>query len=295
MKKLSLKMCILIFILFFCFSFLMAKESLDPIKKSMIVVSILPQIEFVEKIAGDKFSVIAIVGLGSSPHNYEPTPQQILKISKAKAYFSIGIEFEKALISKIKASFPQLEIFEVNKNVKLRLMEKHSHENEHEEEGFDPHIWLGYEQVKVILTNVLAALIELDPDGKEYYEKNYLTYKKEIDETFDLLSRRLAPFKGKTVFVYHPAFGYFLDNFGLKQKSFEIRGKEPSQRQLIELIKEAKREEVKAIFVQKQFSKTSAKKIADAIKGKVIEVDPLDPNWLKNIKYMGEKIIEAFQ
>ncbi len=237
---------------------------------------------------------------GSSPHYYEPTPKQMLLISKAQTWLSIGIDFERTLKPKIKSSHPNLKIIDLTNGIKYRTLEEHDHEDHHDEdkknkvhETIDPHIWLGYEQVKIILTNTLIALKEISPENSKIFEQNYKKYIKEIDNTFSELKIKLKPMNGKTIFVYHPAFGYLFDTFGIKQKAFEVRGKEPTQKEIITLIEEIKKEKTRVIFVQKQFSKNAAKIIAKSIGGKVIEIDPLEQKWLENIKYMGNILLEA--
>lgn len=287
------------FILYFFIFWLIFCDSAQAFRKPSVVVSILPQIEFVKRIAGDKVDVTALVGQGTSPHSYEPTPRQMVEISKAKIWFTIGIDFERALLPKVKSMYTGLKIVDTKQGVKYRFLEEHSDEEDEihsaKEEIKDPHIWLGYEQAKIILKNILEALKELSPENKVSFQENYNKYINEIDNTFELLFKELNPFKGKTIIVYHPAFGYFLDNFGIKQKAFEIRGKEPTQKEIVALIKEAKKEKVKVIFVQKQFSRTAAEKIAKAIDGEAVEIDPLAQNWLQNIKYMGESILKGLK
>lgn len=121
-----------------------------------------------------------------------------------------------------------------------------------------------------------------------YFRDNYSRYIAEIDSVFARLAKELAPYRGTTVYVYHPSFGYFLDNFGIIQESVEMGGKEPTQKNLAALIKKAQKEKVKVIFVQKQFSKTAAQTVAGAIGGIVIEIDPLAQDWLQNISAMGK-------
>ncbi|MGC8764777.1 MAG: metal ABC transporter solute-binding protein, Zn/Mn family [Brevinematia bacterium] len=264
--------------------------------KPIIIVSILPQHEFVTRISGEKVKVVTLAGVGASPHDYEPSPLQMAEIGKASAYFTINVEFERGILPKIKSLYPSLRIYDTAKNVEYRNIESHSDEKEnHKKEIIDPHIWLGYKQVKTMLSNILEALIEITPENASFYRKNYKAYISEIDRTFSALSNKLSPHRGKTIFVFHPAFGYLFDSFGLKQESIELGGKEPSQKHIVEIVKKAKKENVKIIFVQKQFSKIAAEKIAKAIDGKIVEIDPLAQNWLENINYIGNTISEALK
>jgi len=277
-----------------------------PASTPMVVVSILPQSEFVARVAGDKVKILTLVGPGASPHNYEPTPRQMADLSGAALWLTIGgVEFEKAFLPKVKALYPRIKIADTTIGVRYRALESHSHEGEaatatvggdHEEEsGPDPHVWLGRDAVKAQLAAVTEALSALLPADAALFRKNHDAYVTEIDATFDALARELAPLKGKKVFVYHPSFGYFLDSFGILQEAVEVGGKEPTQKSLASLIAEAKADGAKVVFVQKQFSTNAARTIAAAIGGIVVEVDPLAPDWLANIKTMGEAMKRAIR
>jgi zinc transport system substrate-binding protein len=111
-----------------------------------------------------------------------------------------------------------------------------------------------------------------------------------MEEAFGDLRRKLAPLRGKTVFVYHPAFGYFLDEFGIIQEAVETGGKEPSPRVLGQLIEKARAEKVKVIFVQAQFPSEAARTAANAAGAELVSLDPLAADWLSNIRTMGEAL-----
>ncbi|MCX7821282.1 MAG: zinc ABC transporter substrate-binding protein [Brevinematales bacterium] len=275
-----------IFIIFFLITPLFAE-------KPVIIVSILPQVEFVERIAKDRVTIQVLAGKGANPHNYEPTPTQLLAMNKAKIWLAIGIDFERALKPKVSSLYHNIKIVDITNGVKYRKLEEHNHNEENEHLPYDPHIWLGYEQVKIIIYNTFIVLKDISPENSKFFEKNYKEYIKEIDETFSYLIKKLSPLRGKTVFVYHPAFGYFFDNFGIIQRSFEVRGKEPTQKEIVRLIEEMRIKNAKVILVQKQFSKNAAKIIARSIGGKVIEIDHLEKDWLKNIKNIGELMSEV--
>ena len=259
----------------------------------VIAVSILPQSEFVARIAGDKVKVLTLVGPGASPHNYEPTPRQMAELSGASVWLSIGVEFEKALLPKIKSLYPKLRIVDTVKDVVYRKLESHDHGEGgavDEAGGLDPHVWLGRDAVKAQLAATRDALIALKPSEAVIFSANHDAYLREIDSVFSLLAKELAPLRGGTAFVYHPSFGYFLDNFGIRQEAVEVGGKEPTQKTLALLIARAREDGAKIIFVQKQFSPAAARTVAKAIDGIVVEIDPLAPNWIENIGTMGEAL-----
>jgi len=138
--------------------------------------------------------------------------------------------------------------------------------------------------VKIQARNIQMALQQLDSLHRQEYEANLKAFLADLDRVDARISRSLAPFRGERMYVYHPAFGYFAEAYGLKQIPIEIEGKEPSARQLADLIDRAKRDKVKVMFVQPQFSRKGAEIIAKAIGGVVVPINPLAPDYLENME-----------
>ena len=107
--------------------------------KLTVFVSIAPQKYFVQQIAKDLVDVKVMVLPGADPHMYEPKPKQMVAISKAKLYFSIGIEFERANLSKIISTNPQIKVIPTDHGIKKIPMAAYHHHDEeeelHDEEG----------------------------------------------------------------------------------------------------------------------------------------------------------------
>ena len=264
--------------------------------KIIIAVSILPQQYFLTRIAGDRVESMVLVGEGQSPHSYDPSPLQMNRLSKAGAWILSGTDFEIGLEPKIHAQFPDLLLVHSTEGITFRELEEHHHEGDLEleesehENNIDKHTWLGRDPAKIIATHILDVLIKVDPAGRDIYEANYLSLIKDIDTEFDDLKLSLSSFSGQTVLVFHPAFGYFLDEFNLHQESIETGGKEPTPKVLKKLIDTARDDKASAIFVQAQFPVRAAKTVADAVGAEVVLLDPLDPDWLANIRTMGDAL-----
>jgi len=249
--------------------------------KITIFTSILPQEYFAERIGGDRVEVQALVTPGSSPATYEPTPRQMATLSEAKLFFRIGVPFENAFVPKIEGATEGLRIINTRAGITLR--------------GNDPHIWLSPRLVKVQARTIAEALIEADPTGKGTYEENLAAFLKDLDALDTDLAEALAPVKGKTFMVFHPAWGYLADAYGLRQEPIEFEGKEPSGQQLARMIEKARDEGVRVIFVQPQFDMGSAERIAEAIGGVVVPIDPLARDYVGNLQRVAATIREALQ
>lgn len=256
-------------------------------KDLTILVSVLPQKQIVERIAGDTAQVTALIPPGYSPATYEPSTQDLRTISDAHLYFRIGhIPFEKQNISRFAELNPDLNIVDSSANNQLRKIEEHHHEDE----TTDPHVWLAPLMVQKQAEIIKDTLTSIKPEHASIYEENFAKLSTELEKIDQKLSETFAPMQGETILVYHPAFGYLADHYGFVQEHIEIEGKSPSINELQEIIAKAKSENVKVIFVQKQFSTDAAKAIADNIDGTVVEIDPLAADYLGNIISMAETI-----
>jgi len=281
-----------------------AKTSSAASDKPVIAVSILPQQYFLERIGGDRVTALVLVGPGQDPHSYEPSPKQMADLASARVWIRSGTDFETALAPKITSLYPALKVVDGTEGVTFRPMEAESaHEDEGEHEGeeavhghdgnIDRHTWLGKEPAKLMAAHIRDALSEADPTGRETYERNFEALVADIDAVYGELAVSLAPLSGKTVLVFHPAFGYFLDEFDIRQESVETGGKEPTAKALTALTEKAKAEGTPAIFVQAQFPVNAAKNIAEAVGAEVVMLDPLAPDWLGNIKSMGAALVKG--
>ncbi len=258
-----------------------------------VFVSIVPQKYFLEKIGGGFVTVSVMVRPGASPAVYEPKPAQMVALSKARIYFAIGVPFEAVWLERIAAANPKLIVVHTEHGIQKRPMRAHHHREEgiaireksHDHQIEDPHIWLSPPLVTVQARNILDALCRIDPSHSAAYEMNYKQFIIELVE-LDAEIRRIfaGQRKGTEFMVFHPAWGYFAEAYGLEQIPIEMEGKEPKPAELQELIEHARRRGIRIIFVQPQFSARSAKTIAKAIGGEVAYADPLTSDWAENLR-----------
>ncbi|GHT56369.1 hypothetical protein FACS1894109_05100 [Spirochaetia bacterium] len=236
---------------------------------------------------------MVLVGPGQNPHNYEPTPKQMTALAEAQFWLLSGAEFEIGLRPKIESLFPRLIIVDGTAGVSFRSLEDHEDDGDHDDSNIDRHTWLGSEPAKIMAAHIRDALSMIDEGGASLYAENYAALIHDIDTEFGLLREELASLRGSVVFVYHPSFGYFLDEFGIEQRAIETGGKEPGPRDLTRIMEEARREGAAAIFVQAQFPVQAAQTAAASIGAELAALDPLSPDWLANVRVMGEALKKA--
>jgi zinc transport system substrate-binding protein len=254
-----------------------------------VVVTILPQAEFVQRIAGERCRITVMVPPGADPHTYEPTPSKLVEVSTAQMYIKVGspIEFELSWMNKILSMNENMLVVDSSKGIIL------INSTDEDEPGMDPHIWTSVRNTEIIVQNIYQGLIQIDPSNKTYYENNTNLYLQELHTLDENITEILSEKIHRTFMVYHPAWGYLAKDYDLEQLSIEKYGKEPTPQQLEQLIDEARVENISVIFVSPQFNTRSAETIANEIQGRVIVVDPLAENYIENMQKIARAFAEA--
>jgi zinc transport system substrate-binding protein len=266
-----------------------------------VFVSVLPQKTFVERVGGGRVQVQALVRPGDSPHTYDPTPRQVAALAEADLYVAVGGTFEDAWMDRIRATNPGMRILDSSEGLSLRAMDSEDDDDgaEHGEghtqphQALDPHPWTSPPLVKQMAARIRDALSELDPASAPIYANNEAVFATELDDLDRDIRTQLAGLTNRRFMVFHPAWGYFADTYGLTQVPIEREGKEPGPRALVALIDQARREQVKAIFVQPQFSQKAAAQIASAIGGRVEVMNPLAADYIPNLRRVAAVLAEA--
>jgi zinc transport system substrate-binding protein len=270
-----------------------------------VFVSVLPLQTFTERVGGDRVEVHTMVQPGHSPATYEPTPRQIAALAAADLYVRVGVPFEDAWLKRIQATNPDMPILDLRDGLQLRRQEAHGHGDNDDDHGhthghgegaepMDAHVWTSPRLVRDMLVTLREEFTALDPAGAEGYAANQAAYDAELAELDAELSRRLAGLQQRSFLVYHPAWGYFADAYGLEQIPIEYQGKEPGARRLTTLIEQAKANDARVILVQPQFDQRAAKQVANAIDGRVEVVDPLSPDYAATLRRLAAIIADAY-
>jgi len=159
----------------------------------------------------------------------------------------------------------------------------------------DPHVWLSPPLLQAQSRRIAEALAKADPAHARDYARNQRALCGKLDFLDARIKKRLEPYRGRAFYVYHPAFGYFADRYGLRQEVVEVDGKSPAPRQLADYIRRAKADGVKTVFIQPQLDPKNAAAIAQSIGGKVETLDDLARDVVANLENIAAKIEAAFQ
>lgn len=259
-------------------------------EKPILTVTLEPLRYFTEAIAGDNYEVVSMVPKGSSPESYDPTPQQLVNLSKSQAYLRIGyIGFEQAWMKKLEANCPNMKVYDTSKGIDLIRDKGHWHGDHFHEGGVEPHVWNSTQNALIIADNIYQALCELDSTHQEDYQKRLDVLKQTIRQT-DANIHTLLENADSTFLIYHPALSYFARDYGLKQVSIEEGGKEPSPAQLKALIETCRNKNVHTIFVQQEFDQRNAQLIANELGVNIVSINPLSYDWVKEMFRIAEAL-----
>jgi len=254
-----------------------------------VFVSIQPQKNFVERVGGDHVRVSVMVGPGQSPATFEPRPRQMANLARARLYYRIGVPFELVWMDRIRAINPQLSVLDAREGIRLRPIEAaggqaeaHGHvagKRSHD----DPHIWLSPALVKIMAARLRDRLIELDSAHEGAYRANTEAFIADLSRLQQQIRQRLAGVKSRDFMVFHPSWGYFADEFGLRQIPIESEGKAPGASTLAQLMDQARQQQIGMIFVQPQFSQTQARALAQSVGARLVTIDSLAEDTIQNL------------
>ena len=282
-----------------CLAVLVLAVSASAAAPMVVFVSIVPQKYFVEQIGGDQVDVQVMVAPGASPHTYEPKPQQMAALSRARLYFAIGVPFEEAWLEKLAAANPGMRVVHTDHGIeKLPMTAGHHHghgDADHDPGGYDPHIWLSPPLVKQQAQAISAALAQSDPVNRASYAARHADFTSRLDHLHAELKALFSDKQGARFMVFHPSWGYLADTYGLEQVAIEVEGKKPKPAQIQALIEQARTSGITVIFAQPQFSAKSARLIAKEIGGEVIMADPLAADWMTNLRQLAHQLQRALR
>jgi len=276
------------------------RDASDATDRLRVFVSVLPQAYIVERVGGDLVEVSALVQPGQSEETYEVTPRQMDALSRAQLYFRVGMPFENALLPKIARTCPNLRVVDTREGVALLADtgcaqgdDHDDHDHGHAHGDWDPHIWMDPKRVKTQAATVAAALSEALPDARATFAAHLAALERDLDAAHERMATLLAPFHGRRIYVYHPAFAYFADAFGLEQVSVEFEGKEPGTRRVQQIVDAMKAEGARTIFVQPQFSRQTAAAVAQQTGAAIVELDPLSKDLIATLDHIARETVRS--
>lgn len=248
-------------------------DSVQKSDKIQIVASFYPLYFFAEQIGGDKVSVINITPAGVEPHEYEPTARNIATIENSRLLILNGGGLETWSGDIIKNIDPnRIEIIIAGDG----LFNQKSEENG--KSTADSHIWLSPILAQKIADKVSEALIQINSSNKDYYESNANALKAGLNDLDAAYRQGLSDCGERNIITSHNAFGYLAVEYGLNQVSIAglSPGAEPSPKELADIAKFVKDNNVKYILFESLANPKLANTLASETEAKTLELNPLE-------------------
>ena len=291
---LAISASVLVLVVVLAFSVASCEQREEASEKVGVVVTLLPQAEFVESVGGEKVEITVMVPPGVSPHTYEPVPSQMAALAGAEMYAKVGsgVEFELVWMDKLLAINKDILVVDCSRGIELQKMAD-EHEDEHG--ALDPHIWMSPRNAQIMVQNIYEGLAQVDPDNRVYYEQNRDAYFQKLNQLDQDIRDGLSRVANRSFMVYHPAFGYFAGEYNLTMLPIEKEGKEPTPAGLVNLIEQAKEHDIKVIFAEPQFNPQSAEVIAGAIEGRVIFINSLARDYIMNMRGLMDELVQVME
>lgn len=246
----------------------------EPVK---VIVSIHPLSDITKQIGKDKVIVKTLLPPAASPHNFEPTPKQMIEFRNAKIFIKIGagLEFWSDRIVKA-ASNKNLMVLDLSTDMPL-IYGTHEHKHGHAGQSADPHFWLDPVLAKRIVDRIANALIQIDAPNKKFYADNAEIYKKELDKLNKEIIQKVGKFMVKEYVTFHPAWNYFSMRYGLKVIGVieKAPGREPAPGDVARIVRELKKLNTRVVFAEPQLNPKIAEAIAKEANAKVLFLDPI--------------------
>ena len=233
-----------------------------------VVTTLFPLYDFARNVAGEKAEVTLLLPPGMEPHNFEPRPEDMVRIGKADLFVYTNPAMEPWAADIVKGVGAKgLLVVDASRGARLmKSGEEHGHEGEHHGgEGVDPHIWLDFANARVMVDNIAAALAEKDPANRDLYLANAKSYSAKLAALDEHYRAGLASC-AKRVFLHggHFAFGYLASSYGLRYESaFAVSANaEPTPARLAKLVRQVREEGLKYIYTEELIDPRTAETIA---------------------------------
>ena len=268
-----------------------------PVKEKLqITVSIAPQAWLVKALAGDLADVQSMVNAGDDPHTYEPKPSQMKALAQTDIYFTMGLEYEQAWMPRLSNTNSMMRVVDARFGVNLLASQEHSDEENSGQREADPHIWFSPQRMKLVAKNTADALISCNPDNKSSYDKNLALLLEKIDAVDSGVKEALKGIDHKEFLIMHPMLAYFAEDYGLEQLPVEIGGQEPSPGELAQLLDLAQKNQIKALYIQRNTSIKMAETVTEALGiEKTYELEPLAEDWPANMLEIARMLAEGLR
>lgn len=241
-------------------------------KKIKVITTLYPLYDFANQIGKDNIESILLLPPGVEPHSFEPKPFDLVKINTADVFIYTG-EFMEPWAQKILQGVDNKKLIVVDASHEIKLIKAIFHDEDETTGSYDPHIWLDFDNAKIIAKNISKALSQKDPLNSKYYQSNLEQLQNELTNLDNSYKQSLANCRQKEIiYAGHYAFGYLAKRYGLKYIAAKgvSADTEPTVSDILKLINQIKQNNIKYIFYEELSSLRLAQVLAKETKTELL-------------------------
>jgi ABC-type Zn uptake system ZnuABC Zn-binding protein ZnuA len=232
------------------------KEGETP--KVKVAASLAIFADFARQVGGDRLDVSTVIPAGADPHTYEPPPGRVARLTEADLVIVNGLGLEAALQDVIKENTPSsTPIIELSQGLSVT----------NDDQSANPHLWLDVQNAIAYVERIRNALVEIDPAGADAYRANADSYLAELRALDAEVAAAIdsIPSDRRKLVTFHDAFPYLAQRYGLEVVGVVVAspGKEPSAKEVADLVEAIAAEDVPAVFKEPQFNASILELAAD--------------------------------
>lgn len=281
MKKLGISLVILIVLVIGVIALNNSNNEVHKKSEKMdIIATIYPVYDFAKEIVGDKANVSMLLSPGVELHDYEPTPQDIIKISECDLFLYLGDELEPWAETVISGIDNKDNLKNISENIEFIEAEEHEeHEKQGEHSKYDTHIWLDPTKSIKMIENISDNLCSLDYKNREYYKQranNYIQKLQELDNSF---KKVVSEGKRNEIAFGGPfSYAYFIKRYNLNYiTAYDSCGEEsePSVYKILEVVEKIKNDKLPVVFYKELSSGNTVKTICEETGAEALEFNSL--------------------
>ena len=261
----------------------------------------------VQEVGGERVQVETLVGAGEDAHVWQAKPADLRKLSGAPLFFVNGLGFEGWLKRVEQASAYKGKVINVTQGLKpLEIDDDHGHAG-HSHGKADPHAWQDPKVVLLMVERIAAALKAADPAGSEQYSKNAAAFSGKIKQLDQATAAAFAaiPAANKKVVTSHDALAYLGKRYSIQ--FLPLQGisteAEPSAKEMAKLIREIRKNKIKAVFAENisnpklitQIANETGAKVGAPIYSDALSKQPPAQTWIALFTHNTQEILRALK
>ena len=241
----------------------------------LVITTLFPLYDMARNIGGDKAEVSLLLPPGVEPHSFEPKPDDVVRIDKADVFIYTG-KFMEPWAEDIIKGVTNKNLLVIDASQGTRMIPAVFHDADEPAGSLDPHIWMDFDNAKIMVSNIVKALQTKDSANSSYYERKAGDYNNKLSELDSSYKETLATCKSKEI-IYggHYAFGYLAKRYGLKYIAAQgiSPDAEPTVNDMVNLVKQIRKDKIKYIYYEELTSPKIAETLAKETNVKLLSLN----------------------